>query len=233
VTAAETEVPLKHEDRPTWPSFLSLFRINTEVNPQAVAEIIRDVLTGSDAVWSYVGTRVTDVGPRLKDTLTGPMQTLDYDIVVTATAESKEEVGNLTQRLHRVSGAMIKPTDGALTICGQQYLVRDVDWPLIAVCLVKRLDSLTRSQFQSYWRNEHAPLGYRFPGGPGYRQLHTVEDEGAEYYDGITLMQYPDFAFTQAGFKSPDYLRAVAADEEKFLDHNRTSVIYYDDVSRH
>jgi hypothetical protein len=88
-------------------------------------------------------------------------------------------------------------------------------------------------QFQEYWRNKHAPIGYRFPGGPGYRQLHTATDDQAEYYDGITLMQYPDAAFLQRGFESVDYLREVAADEEKFLDHTHSSVMYYNDVSRY
>lgn len=108
-------------------------------------------------------------------------------------------------------------------------------------CL-RRLPSLTLDQFHAYWSGPHADLVARLGPQLGvikYVQHHAVQPEAtelarqgrglAEPFDGIAAITFTDWASVELGNLSPESAAAhaeLAADEARFIDQSRSSMIF-------
>jgi uncharacterized protein (TIGR02118 family) len=91
-----------------------------------------------------------------------------------------------------------------------------------SIALAYRKPSLTREEYNKYWKEEHAPLAKRLiPGVRRYVQNHLVEIPGMEYKgDGIVEMWYDDVESYQKAmsFIYSEAEKELAADGAKFAD---------------
>ncbi|MGF1455118.1 MAG: EthD domain-containing protein [Alphaproteobacteria bacterium] len=99
---------------------------------------------------------------------------------------------------------------------------------------LRRLPSLTREAFQTYWRETHAPLVHRHAdvlGIRAYVQCHTVAASrndtvrrmrgGSEDYDGVAELWFDTVAALTEEATEPAAAAAAAellADEKRFID---------------
>lgn len=107
----------------------------------------------------------------------------------------------------------------------------------LVFCL-HRLPSLSREEFQRYWRDTHGPLVRRHAASlriRRYVQLHTIDDPinaalaasrgGPEPFDGIAELWWDSADELRAGTSSPEGQRAGAElleDERRFIDLPRS-----------
>jgi uncharacterized protein (TIGR02118 family) len=107
----------------------------------------------------------------------------------------------------------------------------------LTFCL-RRLPSLSREEFQRYWRETHAPLVRRHAEALGierYVQVHAGYDDfaaalrasrgGPEPYDGVAELWWRDRAAFEAALTRPEAVKAGAellADEQRFIDLARS-----------
>ncbi len=108
------------------------------------------------------------------------------------------------------------------------------------VFCVHRLPSLTREQFQRYWREQHGPLVRRHAGAlriRRYVQVHTLDDplnpalrasRGAgEEYDGIAELWWDSRADFEAATATAEGRAAgleLLEDERRFIDLARSAL---------
>ena len=92
-------------------------------------------------------------------------------------------------------------------------------------CISKRPE-LTVEEFQTYWRNTHAPIAAKIPGLRRYVQCHTAPEtygrERAPGFDGAAELWFDDMAALAAAMGSPE-VRAAMEDEKNFIDHTRVA----------
>ena len=102
------------------------------------------------------------------------------------------------------------------------------------VFCVHRLPSLSRDEFQRYWREQHGPLVRRHAAAlriRRYLQLHTLDDPlqdllrasrgGPEAFDGVAELWWDSQEDLEAVLRDPDGQRAAAElleDERRFID---------------
>ncbi len=107
----------------------------------------------------------------------------------------------------------------------------------LTFCL-HRLPQLSRAEFQSYWRNQHAPLVQSHRKALRIRRYvqshaltHALNDAirsgraAPEMYDGVALLWWDNIAELEAAMHSPEGQSAGAAllaDERKFIDLPRS-----------
>lgn len=107
----------------------------------------------------------------------------------------------------------------------------------LVFCL-RRLPHLSRSEFQRYWRETHAPLVCRHADALAIRryvQVHTLDDPlndalctsrgGPEPYDGVAELWWESRDALQGAIASPEGMRAgeeLLADERRFIDLPRS-----------
>jgi len=97
---------------------------------------------------------------------------------------------------------------------------------------LRRLDSLTRPAFLSYWLDVHAEFGRRLIPPYSYHQLHAEADltqQMAELsglapstLDGIAEVHFPDLEALIAQLSRPAVATDALADERTFIDHARS-----------
>jgi uncharacterized protein (TIGR02118 family) len=107
-------------------------------------------------------------------------------------------------------------------------LKADPNARLFVVAPVVRAGSMTRRDFDEYWRVHHAPLALRHHVGmTEYRQCLVVEGVGpaSSSFDGIAFLGFPNRDACERGFlDSKDGARAIAADSARFVDMRRSTV---------
>jgi uncharacterized protein (TIGR02118 family) len=107
----------------------------------------------------------------------------------------------------------------------------------LTFCL-HRLPGLSRTEFQRYWRETHAPLVRRHAAALGierYVQVHAAHAElgellrasrsAPEAYDGVAELWWRDRAAFEAALATPAAQLAGAellADERRFIDLSRS-----------
>ena len=107
----------------------------------------------------------------------------------------------------------------------------------LTFCLV-RLPTLSRTEFQSYWFNKHAPLVKSVSAVLGIRryvQLHSADPAlsvdlrqsrgGPEQYDGVAQLWWDSFEDLADRLVKPDAIEAGRTqldDERKFIDLPRS-----------
>ena len=101
-----------------------------------------------------------------------------------------------------------------------------------------RLPGTSRDEFQTYWREIHAPLVAKYAGALGikrYVQVHTQSTSldtglresrgGPEPYDGIAELWYESESALSESLKTPEGIaagRALLEDERRFIDLTRS-----------
>jgi uncharacterized protein (TIGR02118 family) len=115
------------------------------------------------------------------------------------------------------------------------------------VFVLRRRPELSRDEFQTYWREQHAPLVRSHADVLGVRryvQVHTLPDElhaplrmsrGApDAYDGVAELWFDSLDALGASVAT-DEGRAAAAelleDERRFIDHARSPLWLAEEVS--
>ena len=109
-----------------------------------------------------------------------------------------------------------------------------------------RRPDLTREEFQTHWRENHAPLVIKHAAALGikrYVQVHTKSTElnealrasrgGAEAYDGTAELWFESESAVAERLQSPEGLAAGAAlveDEHRFVDLERSSLWLGDEL---
>lgn len=111
----------------------------------------------------------------------------------------------------------------------------------IIFCL-RRLPGVSRSEFQDYWQQVHAPLVARHAQVLGIRryvQSHTLDDPafarlaasrgGAAAYDGVAELWVEEVATAQSSEQAAQARRAreeLLEDESRFIDLKRSPIFY-------
>jgi uncharacterized protein (TIGR02118 family) len=115
------------------------------------------------------------------------------------------------------------------------------------VFVLRRRPELTRDEFQTYWREQHAPLVRSHADALGVRryvQVHTLPDDlhaplrlsrGApDAYDGVAELWFDSLEAIGASVAT-DEGRAAAAelleDERRFIDHARSPLWLAEEVA--
>ena len=106
------------------------------------------------------------------------------------------------------------------------------------VFTLRRLPSLTREEFQTYWLENHAPLVRSHAEVLGIRryvQTHTLPDQmqvalrasrnAPEPYDGVAELWYDSLEAIAVAVSTDEGRAAAVAlleDERRFIDHERS-----------
>ena len=104
--------------------------------------------------------------------------------------------------------------------------------PLRTIALLGRKPGMTFEEFDTYWRDVHAPLAEKVPGVTKYIQRHIIPDTpGGEPdnefgIDGLVILDYESAEAMEAGWASPAR-QAALADVPNFL--GKHSVIVLED----
>ena len=97
-----------------------------------------------------------------------------------------------------------------------------------SIALAHRKTSLTREEYNRYWKEQHGPLAARLiPGLRKYVQNHYISIPGLEYKgDGIVEMWYDDVeAFKRSmDFIHSDAGKELAIDGGKFAEMRESSL---------
>ena len=96
-----------------------------------------------------------------------------------------------------------------------------------AITCIKRKSGMSVEDFQAYWRNEHAEVVKGLPNMRRYIQSHALPGgyrKGELPYDGIAEIWVDDVDALRAMAGTAAY-DAVQADEEKFIDRGKMTLI--------
>lgn len=84
----------------------------------------------------------------------------------------------------------------------------------VVITLVRR-DDMTREEFLTYWREEHAPLAEALPRLRKYTTSEPVDPDAP--VDGIAQLYYDDIEDLEASMDSPE-ARRVREDSPNYTD---------------
>lgn len=92
---------------------------------------------------------------------------------------------------------------------------------------LRRLDRLSRAEFQDYWLNRHAEFGRRLIPPYTYHQIHACDGPGSaalggSTFDGIVEVHFPDVAALVRQLSRSEVAEEALADERNFIDHARS-----------
>ena len=96
-----------------------------------------------------------------------------------------------------------------------------------AIYLIRRKPGMSHEDFHRYWREVHGAIASRIPGLRRYVQCHAMQD-GSEY-DGAAEAWFDDMDAVRRAVASEEYATA-RADEARFIDLARTTLIFTDEV---
>jgi uncharacterized protein (TIGR02118 family) len=97
-----------------------------------------------------------------------------------------------------------------------------------AIYLIRRKPAMSAADFHRYWREVHGAIAARIPGMRRYVQCHAIDERGE--YDGAAEAWFDDMAAVERAVASPEYA-AARADEARFIDLTRTTLIFTEEVS--
>jgi uncharacterized protein (TIGR02118 family) len=91
-------------------------------------------------------------------------------------------------------------------------------------CISKRPE-MTVAEFQTYWRETHAPIAGAIPRLRRYVQCHVVPELYSRQtppYDGAAELWFDDLEALRAAMQTPE-LKAALEDEKNFIDHGHVA----------
>ena len=96
------------------------------------------------------------------------------------------------------------------------------------IYVMARKEGMSVAEFQTYWREIHAPIAAAIPGVRRYVQCHTLPElYGSRLdppYDGAAELWYDDLEAMKATFGSEE-TAAAREDELKFIDESKSFMI--------
>jgi uncharacterized protein (TIGR02118 family) len=99
-----------------------------------------------------------------------------------------------------------------------------------AIYLIRRKSGMSAEDFHRYWREVHGAIAARIPGLRRYVQCHAItRDGGGVEYDGAAEVWFDDMEAVRRAVASPEYA-AARADEARFIDLERTTLIFTEEV---
>jgi uncharacterized protein (TIGR02118 family) len=96
-----------------------------------------------------------------------------------------------------------------------------------AIYLIRRRAGMSSADFHRYWREVHGAIAARIPGTRRYVQCHATDDVAE--YDGAAEAWFDDMDAVRRAVASPEYA-AARADEARFIDLDRTTLIFTEEV---
>jgi hypothetical protein len=128
-------------------------------------------------------------------------------------------------------------------VAGRAYPILPGEGDAVVAYALRRLPSLSLSEFQHYWLDTHAGFGRRALAGRGYLQIHTdpaaslsaaaAVGVGQSDFDGVVISSCPTWAQRrehQARNGSGEESSAALADERNFIDHARSMAVAFNVV---
>ena len=122
---------------------------------------------------------------------------------------------------------------------GQRHPILPGTAPIRLFFGLRRLERLSRAEFQDYWLNVHADFGRRLIPPYTYHQIHAEEYLTGELtrlsgvpsspLDGIVEVHFPDIDALIRQLMRPDVASEALADERNFIDHARSAFHVYSD----
>ena len=101
-----------------------------------------------------------------------------------------------------------------------------------AMTIIKKKEPLTYSDFQAYWKNEHAEIVTRSPDVGTYIQSHPIYNDELEFentIDGLAEIWFEDTNAMRKLAASPDY-KVIQEDEKVFIDSKAVHLIIAEDI---
>jgi uncharacterized protein (TIGR02118 family) len=101
-----------------------------------------------------------------------------------------------------------------------------------AFCFLHRHPDLDRAAFRAHWRDEHAALLSDTPDAARhllrYEQNPRLADDEGEGFDGVAVLGFATPGEFRAFVAEPTYRTRIRADERRFLDLARLTVVVTD-----
>ena len=101
-----------------------------------------------------------------------------------------------------------------------------------AMTIIKKKKLLTYSDFQTYWKKEHAEIVTRSPDVGTYIQSHPIYNDELEFentIDGLAEIWFEDTNAMRKLAISPEY-KAIQEDEKVFIDSKAVHLIIAEDI---
>ena len=96
------------------------------------------------------------------------------------------------------------------------------------IYMITRKEGLSVAEFQTHWRETHAPIAAAIPGVRRYVQCHTLpelyDSDQTPRYDGAAELWFDDHASMLKAFGTEE-TAAAREDELKFIDHSKSFMI--------
>lgn len=125
------------------------------------------------------------------------------------------------------TGALPSFGRGALSLAGEQIVVKPGDGDILVAMLIRRRSELTHSAFLDRWLNGHARFGLA-TAAVGYRQLHPECAPEKDGFDGAALVLFRDRDHAASARAAPEIARDATADEMQFIDHGQSMLMMFD-----
>lgn len=163
------------------------------------------------------------------------------------------EAGEQFDALFEVGGEDVSPDDLAVAVegigermtdcidpersaavVGTEHTIVSGQQPLVLLFGLRRLPSMTLTEFQDYWLNEHTKVAHRVPNLKGYRQLHAEPDAsaaaaessgaGIDDIDGVVQSYFASPQAFSDLMAQPEVAGEALEDEKNFIDHTRSTM---------
>ena len=170
------------------------------------------------------------MGPSTQGASGAGLPTFDAILELSAAPDISPQA--LAKPLGGIGGRIAALLDPARSgvLAGTEHIVMPGEAPVMLFCPLRRLDRLTREEFQRYWLDVHAEFGRR--PGTHYRQFHCEEPATAAAaaatgvaagdFDGVALAYFDDTDRLRATLADPHIAREAYADEQRFIAHDRS-----------
>ena len=93
------------------------------------------------------------------------------------------------------------------------------------VYVIKRKEEISVEEFQTYWRETHAPITAAIPGVRRYVQCHTLPelygDSDDPAFDGAAELCFDSLEAMQEAFRTKE-TAAARKSELEFIDHGKS-----------
>lgn len=209
---------------------LFLYRADTAQGLQEIiAELQRLVNDLDNTINSELS--VNDIGDG-SDTIAGEVDSApDLPEVVLSlhgddAAQTQDAAGAL---LSAVRGD-VDPSRSSALVCDRLQILPGQE-PVRIYYGLRRLQALTREEFQHYWLHHHADVGRQLIPPYSYFQSHTDTDQTTSFaarcglpvstLDGVVAVHFPDLAACQRQLARDDVGDIAIEDERRFIDHER------------
>jgi hypothetical protein len=165
-----------------------------------------------------------------------------FEAALEVTGPDLEAAVSPTSRLAEWIGPSLDRSRSAV-VAGRAYPILPGDGDAVVAYALRRLPSLSVSEFQHYWLDIHAEFGRRALAGRGYLQIHSdpavclsaaaAVGVGQADFDGVVITSCQTWAQRlehQARSGSGDDSSAALADEQNFIDHARSMAVAFNVV---